>query len=252
MLINATSADVISGSSLTDTADVNVYVSSFRYDHSAKGKDVFAHNFEVFTQKSLVEKNNSAFYDSIYHRIYSMVNDSILRNKITFVYYSQLGRVEALNGNYEEAVPLLIEAYKINKEQKEVTSLIAASLIEKYVSTEKCASVLLSYTKENEFLLNNKRYNEAVCYCYLRESGNYFAATNYTKAFDVLKKFEEFQLKYQVTPVAENVGFVYGNASSYYIRKGDYKTGRKFLLKGLKIAPSSMELNRKLSVLDDN
>lgn len=252
MMISATSADVISGSSLTDTADVNVYVSSYSYDVSAKGKDVFAHNFEVFTQKNLVEKNNLNYYESVYNRILNLVEDSLLRDRITFVYYSQLGRVEALNGNYDAAIPLLIKALKLNKEQKEVTSLIAASLIDRYVNTEKCAEVMISFTKENDFLLNKKRYNEAICYCYLRESGNYFAATNYSKAFEVLKRYEDFQGKHQVNSNAENVGFVYGNASSYYIRKGDYKTGRKYLLKGLKIAPSSMELNRKLSVLDNN
>lgn len=252
MMINAAAAEIVTGSPLTDTADVNVYVSSFSYSNSVKENDLFVQNFEIFTQRNLVEKNNFNYYETIYHRIMNSINDSLLKDRITFVYYSQKGRVAALIGNFDESIVFLAKALKLNREQKEMAGLLSAALIEKYVNTEKCGDVMLSFTRENDFLLSNKRYNEAICYCYLKETGNYFASTNYRKAFEALRIFEEFQSKYQVSPNAENVGFVYGNASSYYIRKGDYKQGRKYLLNGLKISPTSIELNRKLSVLDNN
>ncbi len=252
MMIVASVSEVIGGSPLTDTNEVNIYVRLYKYSNSEKDKDIFVRNFEVFTQRNLIEKNNLSYYNTIYNRILNSVNDSILNSRISFIYFSQRGRVAALNGNYDEAIKLMTTSLTLNKEQNEVNSLFAAAIIERYVNTESCASVMLSFTKENDFLLKNNRYNEAICHCYLKESLNYFAAMNYKRAFELMKKFEDFQSLHQVNPSAENVGAVYGNASSYYIRKGDYKQGRKYLLRGLKISPTSIELNRKLSVLDNN
>ena len=252
MMLQASAGESISGSPLTDTNQVNLYVRSYLHSNSDKDKEIFMNNFLVFTQRNLVEKNNLDYYTSIYNRIMTIVNDSILRSRISFVYYSQRGRIAVINGKFDEGIGLIEKSLQINKDQNEITSLFAAAIVERYVNMESCASLMLAFAKRNEFLFKNSRFNEAVCHCYLKESLNYFAVLNNKKAFELIQKFESFQEQYQVNPYAETVGAVYGNASSYYIRKGDYKLGRKYLLKGLKISPTSIELNRKLAVLDNN
>lgn len=252
MMLQSSAGESIEGSPLTDTNQVNIYVRSYYYSNSDRDKEVFMNNFLVFTQRNLVEKNNLDYYTTIYNRIMNVVDDSLLRNRISFVYYSQRGRIAVLNGNSDEGINLIEKSLQLNKDQNEITSLFAAAIIERYVNKESCASVMLAFTKRNEFLLKNNRFNEAVCHCYLKESMAYFAAMNYKKAFELMQKFESFQEEQQVTPIADAVGAVYGSASSYYIRKGDYKLGRKYLIRGLKISPTSIELNRKLAVLDNN
>jgi|GEM_PF-4064645 len=47
------------------------------------------------------------------------------------------------------------------------------------------------------------------------------------------------------------VGHAYGQASSFYVRQGDYVKARSYLEEGLKFSPFNEELNRKLLVLKD-
>lgn len=73
-----------------------------------------------------------------------------------------------------------------------------------------------------------------------------------TKGFEAYQKFMDFLDKETLDreEIQATVGAVYGSISSYYVRKKEEKKAKKWLIDGLKLAPDSEILNRKMQTFE--
>lgn len=79
-----------------------------------------------------------------------------------------------------------------------------------------------------------------------------FWSDDETKGFEAYQKFMAFLDKKTLDreETQSTIGFVYGSISSYYVRKKEEKIAKKWLIDGLKLAPKSEVLNRKMETFE--
>ncbi len=251
MLLNEAAGAQLSGAHMSDTADVNLYTRAYLYQQGKKAEDILVHNFGVITQRFLIEKNNEVYYDTIYERLVSSISDTSLIKRISFIFYSQKGRISYLSGNFEKATSNLLTALTIDKEQHETIGFLALIILEKASSKAQCGDMLYSYFSKYDFLHSNKKFTEEIYRCYLKQAGELFMINNKKSGNEYLKKSEEFANIYDVSPDSEAIGFAYGNGSSLCVRNREYTQAKNYLQRGLKISPYNTELLRKLTTLND-
>ncbi len=208
-------------------------------------------------QKLLVAEYNTNMYYLYYHRIVDNISDSSLIDDISFVYNYERGRILINNSKFSSALPYIENSYRIKPKHVDAKNMFFNSLLYTIINLSPPDSALTEYNQylgQYPELLENSKFSNLQYTLMLTICVESFSYGNYPKAFEYLGRFEN---GFSGSTISKNSYLInnmiqdaYSRAASHYFRKGDYKTAKKYLNKGLEYVPNSFELKHKLQNLD--
>lgn len=156
----------------------------------------------------------------------------------------------------EETLLYLDSAYYFKSSDKGVVNIITAAIVDLTYSVRESPldlqKQIAAYELKYPYLKNSPRL-----YGYQLDSWSHLVTTNFwsddeIEGFKAYQKFMDFldEKTLDREEIQEVVGSVYGAISSYYVRKKEEKKAKKWLIDGLKLAPNSETLNRKMQTFE--
>jgi len=85
--------------------------------------------FAIMTDKQLVNEGDVELYDSSYGTVIKEINDSLLRNEISFIYNYERGRILYNQSRYHDAKPFLENAYALKQKNVDAENLFISSIM---------------------------------------------------------------------------------------------------------------------------
>ena len=156
------------------------------------------------------------------------------------------------------AITYLDSAYQLAPKNLLIHRLLSNSVIEQVNRTinfdlEEAETAIEAYKATYLFLGDDIRFQQLDLSIL---AFNVQAAFNEDNSTDGHRYFEEFMNQWKILSLkAESgrdlIGMVFGGKSSYLIRNKEENEGKQVLLDGLKHAPESPELRRKLQVFEE-
>lgn len=237
----------------SDLNDVDLYIRYFNL--STDDKAVFAEEFGKMTEKFLVNENKREHYDKIFTMISTSIKDSLFLNKIYLIYYSEIAKIEYINGDYKQALEHLTIAYLKNPDNARIKAMMAGLISDLSKSTndyKKNISNLDDYVKKYPFLKENTYINAAYGECYLLMVGSSFESNNEKQALSYLKSFETIAENKDLRCNDNIIGYAYSSAWGYYVRMQKRTYAKQFITRGLKYAPYNTDLQHKKRIADED
>jgi|GEM_PF-6720028 len=207
-----------------------------------------AGEFESMTGKILVEQNKQDYYNQVYKTISENISDTLLMKNISLIYHKLLARANYFEGYYELALDHIFNAYQLNPNNLEISSMLSSLIIEKGKNSnnpKKVITELDDYTAKYSSLKSNLIINKYYVICYLTAAESYFIENNTSNGNKFLTLFEAFMDANKVDFDQDIIGRAYGEAWRSYVRLKDRPTAYKYVNRGLKYAPFSKELLEK-------
>lgn len=211
--------------------------------------------FEELAHRNLVNNPDTAGFSKFHHLLTSKLIDQKLKDEIDFVFHYYFGTYFLLKKKFKEALSEFSNAHQINKENLKNQSGISESLVFLIVNKknhEKSLEEINSYMEKFPFILNDERIQQLLVYNYMRIVGDYFRINDYKSGIKFLDEFERVLEDLEnFEPDGDMVSYGYGEAFYFYVRRQNYKKAKTFIDRGLKAAPYSFELKRKLQSLKE-
>lgn len=252
-LMNLCLVNLIENNNLNLSAN---YLMRFaNYNHNEAYYDYVITAFEKLSHRYVIEKSDTLNYNLFYHSMKDgLLNDELVE-KTKFIYHHYLGNFYLLQRKYTEAIDNLTVAYFINTKNLAVRSSILES-VGRYLydrrDYEKALDSLDNFKLKFPFLYEDERIQQFYIACCMKLTGDNYELNDRVKAEKYLTKFEELINDFEnLEPDGDIIGYGFGQAFAYYVRKQKYSTAKTYINRGLKYAPYSTELKRKLKTLDE-
>ncbi|MDX5346626.1 MAG: hypothetical protein LPK19_05215, partial [Hymenobacteraceae bacterium] len=127
-LLSLSLAQLVVGLSYDKLEDVELLL---RFYVTHAGTDLnteLVSDFKQLTQKHLIERNDTALYRQVYSMFTATVKDKLVQEELMYIYNFHKGRSLLLQYKVLQAMPLLLEAYKVKPTSVEAQGLLTASL----------------------------------------------------------------------------------------------------------------------------
>ncbi|MCB2221512.1 MAG: hypothetical protein KQI35_14020 [Bacteroidetes bacterium] len=250
-------ANVLNGCKYEDIHYADYIFKAARYDKYGIKNDNIIDQFIDVTQKLLIAQYNTKLYDAYFNRIIDNLEDSVLINEISFIYYYERARILLNDNKFDLSLVFAEKAYNLKPKHVDARNLFVTDVLETFSQIndfQESLDQLNRYITTYPDIMNNNQFNTLRGTLTLGMSVDFFMSGNTREAFGKLGAFEE---------IAENSTLDFGNyilnevlveaysrAASYHFRKGNSKASREYLERGLKYAPNSYELSSKLRSLN--
>ena len=216
--------------------------------------ELLKNEFLRLTETQLINNSNYMFYDESYKTLINEVNDSVLKNEISFIYHYELARLGYLNFKedvYE--VPHLTSAYHINPKNANLQTIILSYMDRQLKSLRDPKEIIKQvnlYSKEFDFINDNSGFNSIKANCLLELSYQNFALNNLPGGESYLKEFEALiKNKIDTKPNEGYIEKAYAFAAGVYYKKGNAVKSGQLLKTGLIYAPENFGLKLRLKQL---
>lgn len=232
-------------------ASNNIYVNE-------ETKKYLKFQFDDLVENKLWKEGKQESVDQAFNYLYLNLKDSTLKNSIEQTYYSEVGRYNLVANRYPEALQYLSKAIVKNPNNLLVKSMIMSVIVQKFldqgVGSIHNINLLDQYIKEFSFLAADPVIRSTYIYNYSYLS---YSAFNKEDKFNgekymQLMRNELDNLKPGTVKSEEQIGNVFGKASEYYYRTQGKQKALQILNAGLKYAPNSEQIARKIKVIVDS
>lgn len=224
-----------------------------RFETKGVAQDVIIGEFAQITQRQLLYDGNESLYDSSYHILMRYINDTSLRNEISFIYNFERGRILYNRMDYGDALPFTKNAYSLKPKNEDARNNFIQAFIhdvenetpdQRLTQINQTATQLPGILEDNLFsqfrlstyleLIDNSYYNKQIS-----------AGENYMAEFE--KVYPARNNKYHLIDSA--IERAYGTAASYYFKSGQTAKSKTVLEKGLVYVPNSYPLKNRLNAV---
>ena len=234
--------------------DVDNYILLARlssYNSGQVTRDVLIGEFANITDKQLITSSNVTLYNDTYQQIRAQVKDSLFLNEISYTYHYNMGWVLLSKGNAKECLPNLIQAYQIHPNNANLQQSISEYLritIGNFSDPMQVLKMIDDASKNFTFLNTHINVLTTKSNCYLILAQRNFNSGSIGKGEENLMKFEKAVNDFTEITINENfVEASYQAAGGAYFRRGEYAKAKEKFRKGLKYAPSNLQLQSSLS-----
>ncbi len=225
-------------------------------------EDMASHVIADFSENAhriLVSMGKLETFERIYAEVMAeMTGDDLKmhREDITLVHNGYLIDYYWQKRDWKKCLALSDSSIAIRPNDVRVQSDLADALVQYSSSNSNSADEMKAmaddYAKRYPFLEEYTSFRELRVYMSAISTQEYFIENNAKDGFD---SFDEFTDLINTTEHTEKVrvfiGMVYGQISGYFIRERKIETGKKWILDGLKLAPDNLDLQRRLSSVED-
>ncbi|ALI99788.1 hypothetical protein [Rufibacter tibetensis] len=214
-------------------------------------RDEFTNDFKVLTQKHLLDKPDTIFYNKVYAAFKSSARDSVSYKDIAYVYNFHNGRVKALNNHYEQAMAYFTKAYGFNPASTELTGMLKSVIYEQLNRNRfsgDLSKTLENYQKSFPFLQSDPNYHHNSMLAYARAIQNAFNADSRTEGKKLLLSLEALYKKDKGDFTERMMGDLFLGACQSYYRAKSAPTMKEFAKKGLAYDPRNESLRLVVSM----
>lgn len=214
--------------------------------------------FNDLVQNKLWKEGRQETVEQVYNYLELNLKDGPVKNDIEEFYFAEVGRYNLVANKFPQALQYLGKANAKNPNNVLVKSMIlntiGGKILDQSVGSVHNISLLDQYVKEFSFLADDPNIQGAYIYnyCYL----GYTAFSNENKPegekYLQLMCKELDNLKPGGVKNEQQIGGVFGKASEYYYRTQGKQKALQILNTGLKYAPNSEQLTRKIKVIVDS
>ncbi|RPD45250.1 hypothetical protein DNI29_17820 [Hymenobacter sediminis] len=246
-LLTQSLAARLQGSNYNTLEDVQLLTEFYARQPATKYRDECVSNFKGMTQKFLLERGDTALYRRVYSTFMGSVADSATRHSLSYVYYMQRGRMLALQQHGQQAISLLLQAFRFNQSSPELQGLISA-VVQDEINVHRNSVGLLQrldkYSTDYPFLRNSGPMRQAYLYSYGRAAYDAFVSNKRTEGKKYLTAFEQAYARKDATIDPPIVATIYLMASVAAGKANDLAGARAYAKKGLTYEPTNPELKR--------
>lgn len=229
-------------------------------DFNQLGSKELLYSFEEMADDLLVNNYQQDKYDTIKDYVINELRalDSELLTDILQIHFFFNAKHNAYSANKAKALIYLDSAYVNRPNDIHIHGLLMDALINKIENSrskdvEELKSMAAEYKEQYPFLKDKIQFEtlELSLICFQLQM------TFYDDEEEVgFKIFEEFNKKLDLLSehnelVRHYIGIAYGSISALYIRRSEYDKGKQWLIDGMKLAPESEELQRKMAAFED-
>ena len=198
-----------------------------------------------------LEKNDVQTIEEVEACLKESLEDDSLKAGISEVSYLLLANYYYRSAKFDKALEYLATIYTPDKIN--LNLVVRECMAKKFaviynpddgLDTLKKYAEIFPFINKDEALLGFKAW------CMLKKVYTHFELNESEEGVAALNAFREtFAPEDKVKYPESNVGSGYGAASSYYVRKNDYKKAEALLKEGLEYSSYNIELQRKLKLL---
>lgn len=213
-------------------------------------REITKGEFARFTSDQLTMKSQLAYYDRMYEKLLSQVQDSVLIKEFSHIYYYEKSRVSFNKGEFTNALQYIEQAYSLFPQDTDNMALLTSSLGQKLntiQSLDEKTRFLENFLNTYPLLRKNNMLYSQLLQFYLLQFGQAYELSQYTKGQEFKQRFEDAYKKNKTSGEgyildSNLIGRAYSVAAVYHFRKGQTTLSRKLLDKGLSYAPDNLEL----------
>jgi hypothetical protein len=220
-------------------------------------KEITKGEFARFTQDQLTNKSQLAYYDRMYKKLLSQVQDSLLAKDLSHIYYYEKSRVFYNKGEFSPALQHIEQAYRLFPQDTDNMALLTSCLGQKLntiqLLDEKAFFLENFLATYPSLRANNMVYSQLLQF-YLLQFGQAYELSDAGKGKEFKKRFEEAYEQNKASGEgylldSNLIGRAYSIAAVYYFRKGQTAYSHQLLNKGLSYAPDNLELLQRKKMI---
>lgn len=193
-------------------------------------------------QVQLIEHGKRKFIDSSYHYLSTNLKDSILREKISEIYFVGMAEYYSNAYNLKKQLEYIEKAHEINPEnvttQLHLTRSIIRVLHDKY-EPEELVVQMDSFANKYPFLKNHNFYKMFYFYSYAEISNEYYIDNDEDNGHLYFERALEMRSSMEDDEVLDQdfIGMLYAEKATYYYRLKKYEKAIEIYDEGLEYAP---------------
>lgn len=181
----------------------------------------------------------------------SALEDTVLRNNISFDYNYELARTGLLSSkdsSYE--LSHFSAAYRANRNNINLQNMILSYLMivtERSNNVSEILSMLRSFGRKYDFLQDNNQFNTVKANCLLEMSYRSYVVNDVLAGDVFIKEFEGLNSLQNELSFSDNfIERAYMTGAGIYYKKGNYAQSKQLVKTGLQYAPNSFNLKQML------
>ncbi|GGK57652.1 hypothetical protein ACD591_15530 [Rufibacter glacialis] len=208
-------------------------------------RDEFTNDFKVMTQKHLLDKPDTVFYNKIFAAFKSAARDSVSYKDIAYVYHFHNGRVKALNNQHDQALEYLTKAYGYNQASAELRGVLKSVFYEQLNRNRfpgDLSKTLENYQKTFSFLQEDPHFHSNSMLAYARAIQNAFNDDSRTEGRKLLLSLETLYKKDKGDFTERMMGELFVGACQSYYRAKNATSMKEIAKKGLTYDPKNERL----------
>lgn len=207
--------------------------------------------FQKVIQAQLIDYSDYQKLDSSYSLVMSALEDTVLRNNISFDYNYELARTGLLSSkdsSYE--LSHFSAAYRANRNNINLQNMILSYLMivtERSNNVSEILSMLRSFGRKYDFLQDNNQFNTVKANCLLEMSYRSYVVNDVLAGDVFIKEFEGLNSLQNELSFSDNfIERAYMTGAGIYYKKGNYAQSKQLVKTGLQYAPNSFNLKQML------
>lgn len=239
---------VIDGNDFHEINDLDYLLKIVSYSRNKNYQDLFLDKFNNITGKYLIDENNGTLYEKMYQKIIGELQDTVLIKKTATEYYYEQARSHAIKGEIDKGWGYIVEGYKINPVNLDITELMQRIFTQKLqysVGSDNFIRIINDALVQYPCLTKSVDILRTCGIYYLQKAFYSFEQNDKKGGNKHLLDFENFKGKYNFSIESSIIGSTYSAAASCYYRSNDIKNCKSVLERGLKLSPNNEELVRK-------
>jgi tetratricopeptide (TPR) repeat protein len=206
--------------------------------------------FNNISVQMIIERSQYYMYRDYYNAFPVEKIDTAYGNQIKEIYYYLAGYYHYTQYNYFAALQNLSVACALSPDDLENKQMVK-EIIARYVgdgnSLENMLDTLDHYSTMFPFLEGDQQIGALRVYCLSVMINNAFLKRDFRNGNRYIQQLEYFTRNNPDVPVdASNVTSAFAQASASYVQQQEYKQAEEMLTRGLKLAPNSPELQKRL------
>ncbi|MBA9077016.1 MULTISPECIES: hypothetical protein [Rufibacter] len=244
-LLTSALAQQMNGINYDKMEQVELLTSFYAMQPGDAYRDEFTNDFKVMTQKHLLDKPDTAFYNKIYTAFLNTARDSVSYKDIAYVYHFHQGRVRALNNQYAPALEFFTKAYSFNPASTELTGMIKSvvyELLNRNRFQGDLGKSVEQYQKRFSFFNNDPTFHNVCLLAFARATQNAFDADNRAEGKKMLASLESLYKQDKGDFTARMMGDLHLIACQSYMRAKSAAGMKEYAKKGLAYDPNNERL----------
>lgn len=181
------------------------------------------------------------------------IKDTVLRKDLIHVLDITTAESYFAQTQLDSSIYYLKKSYDPDK--KKVYKFIEEVIFQHLIVQHHPESILIeieAFESSFSFLKGNERIQSVDVFCYMKILHDEYSLNEKEKASIVHNKFRNKYPKGESVKFdGDHIGSGFGAASAFHVRQNDYIKAIQLLKEGLEYAPSSLELRRKLKLLEE-
>ncbi|UTW64324.1 hypothetical protein KFE98_09350 [bacterium SCSIO 12741] len=223
-------------------------------NHGPKDSEVYLEYVYTHLGDQLtIEETRMEEFDTLSQNLLRRLTDLEMVESTTFFYYLFKANYALEDLSYSPEIEQMVyDAYKMRPENRFVQDLAFNLVVQQITDARRADSALAIVERANEHFSHfeeSNRYQILECGVMLFVALEHYRYQKGSLGEEYLKKFEAYPESVLKEINGELIDETYGEAASYYFKRGQKTRSRQVVERGLKVNPDSYELKTRLRML---